>query len=170
MLPKDFCESIFCIDLGRLASSGIKGLVIDLDNTLVAWSKRKPDPFLIDWFKKLRSKGFKCCIVSNNLSNRETEQFAIQLGASLVTSARKPFPRGFVQAMKAMGTGPSETAVIGDQLFTDVLGGNLAGTYTILVRPLGSREFPTTRLARLLEKLACRLFPKLRALTSQCDK
>lgn len=102
--------------------------------------------------RRLRAAGLAGCIVSNNFSLR-VRQVGTLLGVPVVGWALKPGPLGFWRAMAIMGTRPATTALIGDQLFTDVLGGNLLGMYTILVEPLSEDEFPTTRLVRRIERL-----------------
>lgn len=102
--------------------------------------------------RRLGAAGLAGCIVSNNFSLR-VRQVGTLLGVPVVGWALKPVPLGFWRAMAIMGTRPATTALIGDQLFTDVLGGNLLGMYTILVEPLSQDEFPTTRLVRRIERL-----------------
>jgi HAD superfamily phosphatase (TIGR01668 family) len=102
--------------------------------------------------RRLRSTGLAGCIVSNNFSLR-VRQVGAMLAIPVVGWALKPVPLGFRRAMAIMGTRPATTALVGDQLFTDVLGGNLLGMYTILVEPLSPDEFPTTRLVRRIERL-----------------
>lgn len=92
------------------------------------------------------------CIVSNNFTPR-VRRVGAALGLPVVGWALKPVPVGLWRAMAIMRTRPATTALIGDQLFTDVLGGNLLGMYTILVEPLSRDEFPTTRLVRRMERL-----------------
>jgi hypothetical protein len=102
--------------------------------------------------QRLHAVGLAGCIVSNNFSLR-VRQVGELLGLPVVGWAVKPVPVGFWRAMSIMGTTPATTALVGDQLFTDVLGGNLVGMYTILVEPLSTEEFPTTKLVRRLERL-----------------
>lgn len=94
----------------------------------------------------------RSCIVSNNFSLR-VRRIGALLGIPVVGWALKPVPIGFWRAMAIMGTDRATTALVGDQLFTDVLGGNLLGLRTILVDPLSPHEFPTTRLVRRIEGL-----------------
>ncbi|MGH2425704.1 MAG: YqeG family HAD IIIA-type phosphatase, partial [bacterium] len=97
----------------------------------------------------------QACIVSNNFAGR-VRTLAEHLHVPVVIGAVKPTPWAFRKAMKVMGTTPRETALVGDQLFTDILGGNLLGLRTILVDPLSAREFPTTMLVRRIERLVRR--------------
>ena len=127
-------------------------MILDVDNTLVPWGETEMAPATRSWLEGLRASGFRICLVSNN-RRREVESLAEELGFPVILGAAKPMRRAFVRAMGLLGTGPSETAVIGDQIFTDILGGNLAGAYTVLVNPLSRREFFTTRVSRQVERL-----------------
>jgi uncharacterized protein len=153
--PDEYRRSLFAIDLDRLHQRGIRAIIVDLDNTLVPWNDPHPTEQLLHWLTGARARGFAVCICSNN-RGRRVEEFAGALGIPFVARAIKPSRRGFRRAMELLGVRPAETAVIGDQLFTDVVGGNRAGAYTILVQPMDvSREFILTRLInRPAERLA----------------
>ncbi len=140
------------IDPSALSSAGIRGVILDFDNTVLPWGTEAPPPEIERWVRALRGAGLRACIVSNNFSARVRRVGAV-LRVPVVGWAVKPIPVGLWRAMAIMGTRRSTTALIGDQLFTDVLGGNLLGLYTILVEPLSSDEFATTRLVRRLERL-----------------
>ncbi|MFO7273514.1 MAG: YqeG family HAD IIIA-type phosphatase [Bacillota bacterium] len=151
LLPQEYHKSIFEIDLERLRRMGKRAILLDLDNTLVRWNDPHPTPALLDWLAAVRAHGLMPCIVSNN-SGPRVREFAARAGVSFVSGASKPRRKGFLQAMQQLGVAPHETVVVGDQLFTDILGGNRAGAYTILVVPLDRREFIGTRLVRLIER------------------
>ena len=142
--------SIFDLDIGILRKRGYRGLIMDLDNTLVAWNHPEAPQELLDWLAKVRHYGIDMCIVSNNLGRR-VEEFAAQIGVSFMAKAAKPRRRAFRLAMRKMGTHRGDTAVVGDQVFTDILGGNRLKLFTILVRPVAAEEFWTTRLVRMVE-------------------
>ncbi|HBQ94620.1 MAG: YqeG family HAD IIIA-type phosphatase [Firmicutes bacterium] len=148
--PRLFLTSIFELDLNRLHARGVRGLIMDLDNTLVGWNRPELSHELKAWFQAVRNQGFKMCIVSNNLTER-VDQFAEQVGVMAIPKAAKPRRRSFRIAMKRMGTANHNTAVIGDQVFTDILGGNRLRLFTILVHPIDAHEYWTTRLVRRLE-------------------
>lgn len=149
--PRLFVQSIYDIDLNRLMNRGVKGLILDLDNTLVEWNQPVASQDLKDWLTAVKSYRFKTCIVSNNLSER-VEQFSRHIGVMAIAKAAKPRRKAFRVAMKKMGTHHRETAVVGDQVFTDILGGNRLKLFTILVRPMNNEEFWTTRLVRRVEE------------------
>lgn len=151
LVPSLCLASIFQINLEGLRQRGICGLILDLDNTLVAWGG-DPEEKLFAWLRQVREAGMAVCIVSNN-DRARVKGFSDLAGIPAIPRARKPRRRAFRAAMQVMGTAPEETAVVGDQIFTDILGGNRLGLYTILVTPVARREFVGTRLVRLLEKL-----------------
>lgn len=150
LCPDMYLKSIFDLDTGLLKSKGIRGIITDLDNTLVPWRDRNVCPRLEEWLTQLKDQGFTLCIVSNNSPERG-ENMARMLDIPAVWYAVKPRRRAFRRAIETMGTSPSETAVIGDQVFTDVLGGNRLGLFTILVLPMSRKEFFGTRVTRVFE-------------------
>ncbi|WP_053959242.1 YqeG family HAD IIIA-type phosphatase [Sulfobacillus thermosulfidooxidans] len=153
--PRLFLTSIFDLDLARLHDRGVRGLIMDLDNTLVGWNRPDLSQELKMWFQDVRAHGFKMCIVSNNMTER-VEQFAEKVGVMAIPKAAKPRRRSFRLAMRKMGTTRHNTAVIGDQVFTDILGGNRLRLFTILVHPIDTHEYWTTRLVRKLERYVVR--------------
>lgn len=151
--PDQFVASLFDIDLGNLADKGIKGLILDLDNTIVERGARAFTPEVLAWLKDVRRRGFALAIVSNNRSRRAVVM-AREQGIPAVFRAGKPRRHSFLKALRSLHLEPHEAAVVGDQLFTDVVGGNRLGMHTILTRPLKGPEFIGTRLVtRNLEKL-----------------
>jgi hypothetical protein len=151
LFPDSRFESIYDIDLGALKSHGISALILDLDNTIVARNSFIATAELKQWLELVREQGFKACIVSNNWKQR-VSKIAGQVNLPLVARAAKPWPMAFTRAMQVLGTGKEETAVIGDQIFTDILGGNLAGLRTILVVPLSNSEAVHTKVLRHMER------------------
>lgn len=150
--PNRIYRSVLEIPLEDLLRAGIRGMIIDLDNTLTEWRNPVLSQETVAWLERAKNLGFRVCFVSNN-STRRVQEVAQRLGFPFVARAQKPRRRSFRHALEIMGTRAEETAVIGDQIFTDVLGGNRAGLYTILVAPISRREFFGTRLMRLLERL-----------------
>lgn len=151
-VPYRYARVIEDIDPGALRADGIRGVILDLDNTIVPWNALQPTPAVERWIAALVDSGVQVCIVSNNFTGR-VRAIAEHLNIPVVTGAIKPTPWAFRKAMRVMGTTSQETALVGDQLFTDVLGGNLLGVRTILVDPLSAREFPTTMVIRRIERL-----------------
>ena len=151
LTPNHYVESIFEVDLNLLKEKEIRGLIIDIDNTLVEWDKKYASDAVKAWLEGLQEAGFSICLVSNNTEDRVVV-FNEVLKLPAIHRARKPRRGPFRKAMEIMGTTPETTAVIGDQLFTDVLGGNRLGLFTLLVVPLEGREFWWTTLVRKVER------------------
>ncbi len=146
-----------------MTGEGIRGVILDLDNTVVAWNAPVPSDAVRQWVDRLRQAGLRACIVSNNFMGR-AQTIGDLLGIPVVPAAVKPTPWAFRKAMAIMGVSAGQTALIGDQLFTDILGGNLLGMRTILVDPLSTQEFPTTKLVRRLEGLVrARILRRIRS-------
>lgn len=151
LTPDAVYPSLFEVDLDSLAARGIRGLIVDLDNTLVEYGNSAVPAEARDWVRTARKKGFRVCITSNARTGR-VRSFADAFGIPGIANAGKPIRRAFRRAMRLLGTTASETAVIGDQVFTDVLGGNRMELYTILVNPLSKSELGATRVMRRLER------------------
>ena len=150
LVPNVICESVFAVDLGKLKSLGISGLLVDIDNTLVPWGEPEIEDAFVAWIKKVKDEGFGICLVSNAKKGR-ARGFAQLLDIPAVGLALKPFRRSFRRGMGILNLASHEVAVVGDQLFTDVLGGNRLGIYTILINPISSKELDSTKLMRKIE-------------------
>ncbi len=135
-----------------LEKEGIRGIIFDLDNTLVPWNDWTVCPEIKEWMGQVKEAGFSSCIVSNNNSRRGKELSEV-FDLPAFWKAVKPRRRSFRKALELMALEPSQTAVIGDQVFTDILGGNRMGLYTILVHPLSRREFLGTVYVRKVERV-----------------
>jgi len=155
--PRLCVGSIYDLDLGSLRSLGIRGIVIDLDNTLLPYGSREVTEEVRQWLRRVEEAGFAVIMVTNNRSQR-SRALAQGLRIPIAPGWAKPAGSMLRRAMAMMGTTPAQTAMIGDQLLTDILGGNRLGLYTILVTPIGTQEFPTTRfINRVIERLLLRL-------------
>ncbi|QUH26670.1 YqeG family HAD IIIA-type phosphatase [Serpentinicella alkaliphila] len=159
LTPAMYAESIFEIDLKKLKDNNIKGLIIDIDNTLVAWDIKYASEDTKKWLLNLLKEGFKVCLVSNNTEDRVVT-FNEELKLPAIHRANKPRRGAFRKAMTKMGTDINCTAIIGDQIFTDILGGNRMGIYTVLVVPIESKEFWWTTLVRRVERHVLRIVLK----------
>lgn len=145
--------SLDLISVEHLVRNGIRGLIIDLDNTMTPWNDVEVGPKVAEWFLKVKAAGIGACVVSNNKKRQRVAVVAELLEIPFVFRATKPRERAFRAGMDLLRTGQKDTAVIGDQLFTDILGGNLLGLYTILVLPINDHEFIGTRFMRQMEKI-----------------
>lgn len=153
LMPSQFVESIHHIDIDQLKQNKIRAVITDLDNTLVEWDRPEATPEVISWLARLHDAGMKVTVVSNN--NRErVQRFCAPLDLGFICAARKPANRAFLQAVRQMNVTIEETVVIGDQLFTDVLGGNRLGFHTILVVPVAQTDGFWTRFNRQMERVA----------------
>jgi len=151
--PKVYVNSVYNIDLKKLKKlKKIKGIIVDLDNTLVAWGKKEVSPRIIDWVKEAKKLEFKLCIVSNTNSKRVAELAKI-LNIPYHSKYFKPFSIAFNNGLKILDTKKYETVVIGDQIFTDIWGGNRLKLLTILVAPIVKKDSIGTFLHRNFEKI-----------------
>ncbi|MCZ8511116.1 YqeG family HAD IIIA-type phosphatase [Paenibacillus filicis] len=154
LIPSLQVTTIYDIDLNDLWQKGCRGIITDLDNTLVGAKAPLATPELIDWLKVVGQIGFQVVIVSNNREARVT-RFAEPLSLPFIYRARKPTSLSFRRALQMMKLQPEQTVVIGDQMLTDVLGGNRMGLYTILVKPISLvDEGFFTKVNRRIEKAA----------------
>ncbi|MGI6574548.1 MAG: YqeG family HAD IIIA-type phosphatase [bacterium] len=163
LCPRLYVDSVLDIPLAQLQEHGIRGLIFDLDNTIIGWDRDHLDKNIEEWLKKLKELGFKVCLVSNNKKLRVTT-FGRLLAIPAIPKAGKPRRRAFREAMEILGTKSNTTAVVGDQIFTDVLGGNRLGLYTVLVVPMGKREFIGTRVMRCMERFVLKNLTKRKLL------
>jgi HAD superfamily phosphatase (TIGR01668 family) len=150
--PDVYASSVQAIDLDALWHAGVRVLLLDLDNTLLPRDSNVVPNAAKAWAAGLAGRGFRACLISNNWHER-ARQVAGELGLDLVDHAIKPLPFAFLKALSRAGARRSETAVVGDQLFTDILGGKLLGMRTVLVSPLSATDLPHTLVLRRLEAI-----------------
>ncbi len=148
--PDLYYRSVYDIDLEELAARGVDTLFVDLDNTLTPRNSDEIPEATMEWARSLEGRGFSACLVSNNWHDRVVG-VAEELGFEIVPKALKPLPFAFWRAMRLMGSKAEGSAIVGDQLFTDVLGGKLTGITTVLVGPMTASDLPHTLLLRKLE-------------------
>ena len=151
LYPTKYLDSSYSIDYEQLYRSGIRGLIYDIDNTLVEHGMPATER-AIKLFEQLRSIGFDTCLISNNKEPR-VKPFADAVGSKYVYDAHKPSRKNYIRAMELMGTDTGNTYFIGDQIFTDVYGANRAGIPSILVKPIHPKEEIQIVLKRKLEKI-----------------
>ena len=149
--PKEYVDSTYVIDFDSFAQKGYKGVIFDIDNTLVMHGAPADEKAKV-LFAHLKELGMEACLLSNNkeprvkMFNKEVQVYAIHKGG-------KPSPKGYRKAMELMGTNEENTLFVGDQLFTDVWGANLTGIYSVLVKPIDQKEEIQIVLKRYLEKI-----------------
>lgn len=155
--PRLWLPTITAVDPERLRARGIRAIVLDLDNTLVPYGGRAVPGEIRGWVEQVRAAGFPLVLVTNNRRQRARE-LAASLAVPIAPGWAKPTTSMLRRALAMVGMAPDQTALVGDQLLTDILGGNLLGLFTILVLPLEGREFPTTRwVNRTIERMLFRL-------------
>lgn len=150
--PTFWLKNVLMIDENFLYENRVSALVLDMDNTLSMHGDPAAEDGVTEWLDKMRSLGVKMRVVSNN-NKKRVEPLADKLGLPFTANGAKPLTFGVNRAVKAMGAKKSETLVIGDQIFTDVMAGNLAGMRTVLVEPFHLEKTWTFRLKRRIESL-----------------
>jgi len=150
--PTFWLKSVLQIDENFLYDNNVSAMVLDMDNTLSMHGNPAAEDGIMEWLEKMRGLGIKMRVVSNN-TNKRVEPLAEILGLEYTANGAKPLTFGVNRAVKAMGAKKSETLVIGDQIFTDVMAGNLAGIRTVLVEPFHLEKTWTFRFKRRIESL-----------------
>jgi len=159
-MPDLWVSSVYDLTVELLKSRNIRGLILDIDNTLATYDEPEPSYKLKKWLKNLQDNGFQISFVSNNKKVR-VDSFNQSLSFDAYARAMKPFPRNIKKALKAQGLLPNETAMVGDQIFTDVMGGNFAGVQTILVDYISAKESIGFKVKRWMERPILRRCEKM---------
>lgn len=157
--PDSCKKTVFDVTPEYLKAHQIKGIITDLDNTLVEWHRIDATEEIIAWFETMKENGIQVAIVSNNNEER-VGHFSRPHQILFFHRARKPLLFRFNQAIAAFDLPKEEVCVIGDQLLTDILGGNRLGVHTILVEPVASTDGFWTRFNRRVEKIIMRYLRK----------
>ena len=156
--PDEYVASTYVIPCEKLYEEGYRGVVFDIDNTLVPHGAPADDRAK-KLFKRLEDIGFSSCLISNNQEAR-VKMFNRDIGTDYICNAHKPSTKNYIRAMEIMGTDRTNTIFVGDQLFTDVWGAKRAGIRNILVRPIHSKEEIQIVLKRYLEKVVLHFYKK----------
>lgn len=157
--PDIYVKSVYELPLENLKAKGIKGLVFDIDNTVAPFDTAEPDDDLIELFLFLRKQGFRLCILSNN--NKERVQlFNKNLKTLAVHKAGKPGVKKLRLALAKLKLSPENTAIVGDQVFTDMWCGHKAGLTCILTAPICNRDQLVTKVKRGIEKQVLKVYFK----------
>jgi len=150
--PNRFVTRLADVPHEELEQLGITGLIVDLDNTLMGFRETELGHEHLAWVERAHDRGFRMVMVSNNFTERVTG-IARQLRIPCIPNALKPLPFGVMRAIRMLDLPHERIAVVGDQLFTDVLSGKLCGLYTILTEPIEAKDFPITKIFRFFERL-----------------
>lgn len=145
-------RAITDVDVDELAASGVRCVLFDRDNTVVPRDTGVAPESVMDWICRVREAGIALCMVSNNFHSQQVEASAAELGCAVVHHAMKPAPFAVRRALAIVGVDASEAVLIGDQVFTDVMAGNLAGVRTILVEPQSTSDLWYTHIFRVFER------------------
>ncbi|MBP5604127.1 MAG: YqeG family HAD IIIA-type phosphatase [Ruminiclostridium sp.] len=160
--PRIWIRNVLSIDKEFLELHGIDALILDLDNTLSMHGDPAAEQGIPEWLDQMRSLGIKMVVVSNN-TERRVAPLAAKLGLDYTANGAKPLTFGLNKALKKLGTARERTAVVGDQIFTDVMGGNFAKMPTILVEPFHIEKGILFKIKRGAESLVFRRdFTKLK--------
>lgn len=149
------------VPLEELWAKGIRVLFVDLDNTLIGWGETEVSEAVREWLMRAKGMGFHIVIVSNAGHQRRVTRIAERLGIIGFAGAWKPRRFVFRRYLAAVGLSPTQAAMIGDQLLTDILGAKRLGLFAILVEPLTPRRFLTGELQRPLEALLLRWLQRM---------
>ena len=156
--PDEYVASAYVIPYDKLYKDGYRGIIFDIDNTLVPHGA-PADEKAKKLFQELKNMGYSCCLLSNNQETR-VKMFNQEIGAHYIFNAHKPAKKNYLEAMSMMGTTRKNTLFVGDQLFTDVWGAKRTGIRNVLVRPIHPKEEIQIVLKRYLEKFVLYFYLK----------
>ena len=149
--PNAYFKNVQEITIQFLIKNKIKALILDVDNTLIDYHKNLSEE-VINWAIELQGQGIKMYILSNSNKKKKVEMVANKLEIPYKFFAKKPFKKGFLKIQEELGMKPENIGVVGDQIFTDIIGGNRCKMFTILVDPIADKDFWHTAWKRPLEK------------------
>lgn len=160
LYPKIYLKNVKKISIELLRENNIKALILDVDNTLIDVDKKMIEG-AEEWCENLKKQGIKICILSNTSHEEKAKAVAEKLEIPYIHFAKKPFRRGFYRAKKLLEIEKNEEiGVVGDQLFTDIIGANRVKMVSILVQPLDNRDFWYTKIKRPLEEILIKRYIK----------
>lgn len=157
--PDYYCDKVTDITLDLLEENGIKGVILDVDNTLIDFDRNLLQGAK-EWVQKIKKAGIGCIILSNSNKVDKVKMVADTLQISYLYFAKKPLKGGFEKARTQLGLEACQIAVIGDQIFTDVLGANRSNMFSILVNPIAKKDIWVTRFKRPLEEFIIKSYVK----------
>ena len=140
LLPRFMTRRLTDLTPEFLKEQGVRLLMLDFDNTIVPYTTNVPAPRMEAWLQQMMATDITLCVVSNSKKDRVV-QFCRQYGIACITHAKKPFSKGIRECLNRFRIAPEQAALVGDQIFTDTLGGNCAGVKTILVKAIDNHNF-----------------------------
>ena len=159
LYPDVLLEKVEDISINLLQKNNIKALILDVDNTLIDY-KKNLSKSIIDWSKEMKKYNIKLYILSNTNDKEKVENVAKKLEIPYINFAKKPLKGGFIKVQKILQESSNNIAVVGDQIFTDIIGGNRCKMFTILVEPIEKKEYWYTKWKRPLENAIKNKFKK----------
>lgn len=161
LYPKEYLNSVKDISLELLSKNNIKGLILDVDNTLINLDRKMPAG-VSNWAKKLKENGIKMCILSNSNKVKKVEEVAKIIDVPYIFFGKKPLKKGFLRSKDILKLNNENIAVVGDQIFTDIIGANRCKMFPILVKPIEEKDYLITRIKRPIEKLIINRYEKMK--------
>ncbi|NQT29967.1 MAG: YqeG family HAD IIIA-type phosphatase [Candidatus Saganbacteria bacterium] len=149
--PNLVVSDIYNIDFAKLKNQGIRALILDIDDTLIPRGVNEISPRVFEWVVERKEEGFKLCLASNSRHPMRVKYIGKTLELPSMSLGFKPLPFAFLKSLKLLDAEANETAMIGDQLFMDILGANLVGIYSIFVKHLSKETFFPRVLMRQVE-------------------
>ena len=157
--PKEYLNSVKDISIDFLNKHNIKGLILDVDNTLISLNRKMPEG-VSSWAKEMKNNGNKICILSNSNKMNKVEAVAKIIEVPYIFFGKKPLKSGFLRAKEILKLNNENIAVVGDQIFTDVIGANRCNMFSILVKPIEEKDYLITKIKRPLEKFIIKKYEK----------
>ena len=148
--PKFYYKNVQSIDLDKLYELGIKGIILDVDNTLIDYKRIMPNG-IKEWVNDAKKRNFKVCILSNSNKKDKISKVAGDLNLEYLMAAKKPIKSGYVKALNLLDLSAENCVAVGDQIFTDVIGANRMKINSIYVEPINTKEFWYTKWKRPIE-------------------
>jgi len=152
LFPTYYYKNVQSIPLEELFRNKIKGIILDVDNTLIDYKREMPSE-IKTWVAHAKEKGFKICILSNSNKRDKISHVANELSIDYFLKAGKPLKKGFKKVLNHMNLKPEECVAVGDQIFTDVVGANWMHIVSLYVNPINKKEFWYTKWKRPIEEL-----------------
>ncbi len=159
LYPNEYLDSVKDISLDLLKKNNIKGLILDVDNTLINLDKKMPAG-VSDWAKSLKNNGIKICILSNSNKIEKVNSVAKILDVPYIFFGKKPLKSGFLRAKEILKLDNKNIAVVGDQIFTDIIGANRCNMFSILVKPIEEKDYLIVKIKRPIENFIINRYNK----------
>lgn len=159
LYPKIYLKNVTKITDEMLQENGIKALILDVDNTLIDYNKNLLEG-VKEWSQQMKNKGVKLHILSNSNHEEKVKKVSDELNIPYIFFAKKPLKKGFLKIKKELNLKEQEIGVVGDQIFTDVIGANRCKMISILVEPINQKDIFVTRIKRPIENYIIRMYQR----------